>query len=264
MLSIFDQARRDQTSGSSGSVLLGDAVRSLLRQWFFRPELHVSETSAPECADGVPLFLVLEDDARLSPDRWIGGMTLSLLSFAAASLMIGHGGKYPVKSIGSGDKSPFSAQVQSDASKAVFNTPVSVNPELADREIVARYFHAMPVLEALDLNHDLILSEDEIASAPEALRSLDRNGDGALNAAECRPNFTQSIKRMPNGEEFMTSNPVLATLDADHDGVISAKEIRNARVTLQRLDKNQDGRLTGKELLPEQMLHAVPIDSERN
>ena len=41
---------------------------------------------------------------------------------------------------------------------------------------------------------------------------------------------------------------VVATLDANHDGIIDAVEINNASVALQSLDKNADGKLTGAEL----------------
>ena len=41
---------------------------------------------------------------------------------------------------------------------------------------------------------------------------------------------------------------VVATLDANHDGVIDAAEISNASAALKSLDKNADGKLTGGEL----------------
>ena len=41
---------------------------------------------------------------------------------------------------------------------------------------------------------------------------------------------------------------VLATLDANHDGVIDAGEIANASQALKSLDKNADGRLSREEL----------------
>ena len=41
---------------------------------------------------------------------------------------------------------------------------------------------------------------------------------------------------------------VVATLDANHDGVIDAAEINNASAALKSLDKNADGRLTREEL----------------
>src|SRR2546430_1497550 len=51
--------------------------------------------------------------------------------------------------------------------------------------------------------------------------------------------------------EFMRVNPVLAALDADHDGEISAVEIRNSAVALKTLDRNRDGSLTPVELIPD-------------
>jgi len=43
-----------------------------------------------------------------------------------------------------------------------------------------------PVVAALDTNSDGVISKEEIANAPAALRSLDRNGDGRLTADEFR------------------------------------------------------------------------------
>ena len=45
--------------------------------------------------------------------------------------------------------------------------------------------------------------------------------------------------------------PVMAALDADTNGEISAKEIENAAKALAALDKNKDGKLTEDELRPE-------------
>lgn len=44
--------------------------------------------------------------------------------------------------------------------------------------------------------------------------------------------------------------PVIAALDANHDGVIDADEIKNASNALKTLDKNGDGKLTRDELHP--------------
>ncbi len=44
--------------------------------------------------------------------------------------------------------------------------------------------------------------------------------------------------------------PVIAALDANHDGVVDAEEIANAPAALKKLDKNGDGKLTMDELLP--------------
>ena len=44
--------------------------------------------------------------------------------------------------------------------------------------------------------------------------------------------------------------PVIGVLDANHDGVIDAKEIANASKALLQLDANGDGQLTREELFP--------------
>src|SRR5215467_3512626 len=44
--------------------------------------------------------------------------------------------------------------------------------------------------------------------------------------------------------------PIIAALDANHDGVIDSQEIDNAPAALRKLDKNGDGNLTMDELMP--------------
>lgn len=44
--------------------------------------------------------------------------------------------------------------------------------------------------------------------------------------------------------------PIIAALDTNQDGVISALEIANAATALKTLDKNGDGKLTGDEYIP--------------
>lgn len=46
-----------------------------------------------------------------------------------------------------------------------------------------------PIFQALDTNHDNVISGDEITQAAAALKSLDKNQDGALSEDELRPNF---------------------------------------------------------------------------
>jgi Ca2+-binding EF-hand superfamily protein len=127
----------------------------------------------------------------------------------------------------------------------------------------AVYFRVILVLAALDADHDGIISAAEIASAPAALMSLDLNHDGKLSPEECGQGFANSPvdpqfqKRAHL--EFMHFHPVLAALDADHDGEISAREIQNAPAALKTLDKNGDGRLTQDEVLPDPIVNAVGL-----
>jgi EF hand len=44
-----------------------------------------------------------------------------------------------------------------------------------------------PLMLALDTNHDGVIDADEIANAPAALKTLDKNGDGTLTQDELRP-----------------------------------------------------------------------------
>ena len=53
------------------------------------------------------------------------------------------------------------------------------------------------------------------------------------------------------GHPFGPPPPLVIALDADKDGVISAKEIENAAAALKTLDKNNDGKLTREELRPQ-------------
>ena len=48
----------------------------------------------------------------------------------------------------------------------------------------------------------------------------------------------------------MPGSPVLMTIDANHDGVISAEEIAGASAALKTLDRNGDGTIGGQELMP--------------
>lgn len=49
----------------------------------------------------------------------------------------------------------------------------------------------------------------------------------------------------------MMGGPLMAALDANHDGTIDEKEIANASAALKTLDKNGDGKLTAEELRPQ-------------
>ena len=54
----------------------------------------------------------------------------------------------------------------------------------------------------------------------------------------------------PGGPGGRRPMPVIEALDADHDGVISAEELKNATAALLTLDKNKDGKLTEDEYRP--------------
>ncbi len=57
-----------------------------------------------------------------------------------------------------------------------------------------------PLMHIFDTNHDGVISADEIANAPAALKALDKNGDGQLTADELRP------PRGPKGDKGKKPN----------------------------------------------------------
>jgi Ca2+-binding EF-hand superfamily protein len=142
------------------------------------------------------------------------------------------------------------------------------------RGLAAVYFENILVLGALDVDHDLVISASEIADSPKALKTLDKNRDGTLSPEECGlfdlgdtgkhgrvrpeeildPEFLKLVRL-----RFMRLNPVLAALDADHNGQISAAEIQNSPAALKTLDKDDDGRLVADELLPDSVTNQSRI-----
>lgn len=55
----------------------------------------------------------------------------------------------------------------------------------------------------------------------------------------------------PGGREFRPfPHPLVAALDADRDGEISAAELQGAAESLKQLDRNKDGKLAGEEIGP--------------
>jgi len=243
MLSIFDD-----TGLSRRPAALGDAALSLFRQWLLRPEFHDSKASAPRRLAGAPMFLVLDDDPKLSPSRLIAGGGLALLSFVAASFLISHGGNSAATSIGSGLSSLFGVHVYTNAAGETGTEVRVAQPPSLDLNTI-RLFRSERVLVALDVNQDFVLSPLEIANAPAALTTLDRNGDGTLDISECLPQLVGG-KIAPDAV-LMRIHLVLAALDTDHDGLISASEIRDSPAALRALDENGDGRLTPEEIFPQ-------------
>lgn len=132
-------------------------------------------------------------------------------------------------------------------------TPDEMEPPRTDAgaspdELVAQ-------LMSFDRNGDGVLTPDEL---PERMRSLfargDKNQDGKLTADEIRQ--TAQHSGSPNGRHaepgkasgMMRLDPVLNTLDANHDGVLSAAEISAAAAGLLTLDADHDGAVAASEM----------------
>jgi hypothetical protein len=107
-----------------------------------------------------------------------------------------------------------------------------------------------PVLAIFDVDRDGVLSEKEIAAAAEALGKLDRNGDGEITMDEMRPPKPDGEGPQGPPPGHRPPPPVIAALDTDKDGTISAEELKAAPESLLTLDENGDGALSPQELHP--------------
>ena len=122
----------------------------------------------------------------------------------------------------------------------------------------------MPVQIALDANSDRVISGDEIANAPAALRKLDKNGDGNLTEEEVRPNFDR--RGEGGGNENGTASIVnnLMEFDKNKDGNLSKQEIpERMQGIFVRGDANKDGILTKEELQKMAAAQATPAENSR-
>lgn len=131
--------------------------------------------------------------------------------------------------------------------------PADNSPDPGDGPPPPRRHHPpLPLVMALDINHDGVIDANEIANAPAALKSLDKNGDGKLTMDEYMPPRPDGSHGPPPEGPDGQKPPlplIVAALDANGDGVIDATEMANASAALLKLDKNGDGKLTRNEYL---------------
>lgn len=110
-------------------------------------------------------------------------------------------------------------------------------------------------LMAFDKNGDGQLTRDEL---PERMHGLferaDADKNGALTADEIRKSAqataAPATRARGEGPNFMRLDPILAALDTNADGEISAAEIAAAATSLKKLDLNGDGQLSEDEVRP--------------
>jgi hypothetical protein len=210
------------------------------------------------------------DPYQPRPIALIHGGLLAIAVLFGVVVAIGHGGR--VRALLIGSRRPGTGLLAVDRASVTgtdLTTAVALPaaPEDPLLPLARSYFHIVRVLGALDADGDFTISPWEILTAPAALRKLDTDHDGQLSPEEC--GFLPRSESIPPDvlrrarREFMHVNPVLAALDADHDGVISAAEIANAAAALKTLDRNHDGYLTPGELLPDRAESAAAMIMSR-
>jgi len=253
-----DEMLADFDTSTHPWALIGDGVRSLIRQWIWRP--HQAPAQTVTTSQHI-LFQTIED-YKLAPATILNASVLSTALLCVAIFAIGRGGgNRPLFSMGAIHSRPglLSFDRASVAANEL-NTQIHFPAERQDpwRAIAVLYFKHVLLLSALDRDSDYKISSRELASAHSALRALDRDRDGALTPEECghvlgpdaraqlAPDVTQRARL-----HFVHANPALAAVDGDGNGTLSASEIRSARSSLLTLDRNADRTLSPNEVIPD-------------
>jgi Ca2+-binding EF-hand superfamily protein len=121
-----------------------------------------------------------------------------------------------------------------------------------------------PILNAVDVNHDGVLSAAEIADSPAQLRKLDKNGDGKLTQDQAGMQMMGRGGGRGRGEEGGSGvgdeppaqapsaqdlTNMLMAFDANHDGKLQKSEVpERMQGIFERGDTNHDGVLTKDEI----------------
>ncbi len=255
MLEVFDLARGSREQFH----LVLDVLASFSRQWILRSEFH--EPWQPATSDG-PVYqpITFQQIEPYKPNRLAlaqGGLVAVVLLFGVVDAINHGGGK--LRNFVVGMRRPGFGLIKVDRTafegQPLIATEAARDLEDPLRPFARSYFKIVHPLAALDADGDLTISAVEIANAPPALRRLDRNHDGRLSAEECGflppGNFKGPDILLDHYRRvFMRQNPVLAALDSDGDGVISAAEVANSSVSLRSLDLENTGSLTVYDVLP--------------
>ena len=137
----------------------------------------------------------------------------------------------------------------------------------------------LPIIMALDVDRDGVISEKEIAGAAVALKKLDRNKDGKIDMEEMRPSRggpgggdrgpgggrgaggdrgfgdRGPRGRGPGGDAAGGGGDTTAILnrmmemDKDGDGQLAGSEIpERMKPMVERADQNDDGKLSREEI----------------
>jgi Ca2+-binding EF-hand superfamily protein len=121
-----------------------------------------------------------------------------------------------------------------------------------------------PTFQALDADHDGVISAEEIRNAPAALKTLDRNNDGKLTEDEVRPQPNRRPGRGDEPGETQAPSPddmvkMLMAFDKNGDGQLTRDELPERMQGLfDRADADKNGVLTADEIRKAAQSAAAP------
>jgi len=108
-------------------------------------------------------------------------------------------------------------------------------------------FAATDLFAKMDANHDRRITAAEHAAGARAMfLVMDANHDGKVTADEMTAAQPQ-VAGKPAGDGMSSADKIKA-IDADNDGVLTAKEhAAGSRAMFAKMDRNHDGRLSRGE-----------------
>jgi Ca2+-binding EF-hand superfamily protein len=147
------------------------------------------------------------------------------------------------------------ATVVEDTVKTFMAFDANGDGKLSRAELPERF---QGIFDRADENKDGFLTPDEIrkvataqAAAAAASEAEHDGPEGERGGREGGRGGPEGGRGGPRGDmNFIRMDPILAAVDTNGDGVISADEIRNAPDAIRKLDKNGDGKISRDEAAP--------------
>ena len=130
----------------------------------------------------------------------------------------------------------------SDLVKTLMTFDANGDGKLARTEVPERM---QGLFDRADTNKDGVLTSDELTKLADAQQQSAAQG-------ERRGEFGRGGPGGPGGRggRGMRMDRVMQAMDTDHDGTVSAAEMRAAATSLKTLDTNHDGQITEDEVRP--------------
>jgi Ca2+-binding EF-hand superfamily protein len=215
---------------------------------------HDGQLSAEEIANATKALLALDKnhDGQITPDEYAPRFQADspVANELYARLMAMDANKDGVLTIGEvpermqpmfqrGDTN-HDGKLSADEIRAMANAQADPQGRPVGRNNASVQLRVDPITNALDVDHDGIFSAAELASAPGALKTLDKNADGILSVDELR------VRQQTPAER---ASHAMDEWDGDRDGFLIKGELPDRMVAnFEAMDLNHDGKVDMEEL----------------